>query len=61
MRREVEFTRISTLRLMLDQEMKNLENLKTSNSPNRTEILQAESNIKRLNEQLRQLHGEVRI
>lgn len=46
---------------MLDQEKKNLENLKTSNSSNRTEIIQAETNIMRLGEQLRQLHGEVRI
>lgn len=58
-RREVEFTRISTLRLMLDQEKKNLENLKSSNNANRNEITQAETNILRLQEQLRQMHGEV--
>lgn len=58
--REVEFTRVNTLRLMLDQEKKNLENLKTSNSANRNEITQAETNILRLQDQLRQMHGEVR-
>lgn len=58
--REVEFTRINTLRLMLDQEKKNLENLKTSNSANRNEITQAETNIFKLQDQLRQMHGEVR-
>lgn len=57
--RELEFTRINTLRLMLDQEKKNLENLKTSNSANRNEITQAETNILRLQDQLRQMHGEV--
>lgn len=55
----MEFTRISTLRLMLDQEKKNLENLKSSNNANRNEITQAETNILRLQEQLRQMHGEV--
>lgn len=59
MRREVEITRLSTLRLMVEQEKKNLENLKTSNNANRNEIIQAETNIMRLNEQLRQMHGEV--
>ncbi|XP_031622413.1 uncharacterized protein LOC116340198 isoform X2 [Contarinia nasturtii] len=57
-RREVEFTRINTLRLMMDQEKKNLENLKTSNNANRNDIAQAETNILRLQEQLRQMHGE---
>ncbi|XP_055318841.1 uncharacterized protein LOC129576874 isoform X6 [Sitodiplosis mosellana] len=57
-RRELEFTRITTLRLMLDQEKKNLENLKTSNNGNRNDIGQAETNILRLQEQLRQMHGE---
>lgn len=44
---------------MLDQEEKNLENLKTSNNSNRNDIGQAETNILRLKEQLRQMHGEV--
>lgn len=44
---------------MMDQEKKNLENLKTSNNANRNEIGQAETNILRLQEQLRQMHGEV--
>lgn len=59
-RREVEFTRIHTLRLMLDQETKNLENLKASSNINHNEISKAEMNISRLNDQLRQLQGEVR-
>lgn len=59
MRRDLEFSKINTLRLFLDQEKKNLENLKTSNSANRNEIAQAETNILRLQEQLSQLHGEV--
>lgn len=58
-RRDLEFTKINTLRLFLDQEKKNLENLKTSNNANRNEIAQAETNILRLQEQLRQMHGEV--
>lgn len=44
---------------MLDQEKKNLENLKISNNANRNEVGQAETNILRLQEQLRQMHGEV--
>lgn len=39
--------------------MKNLENLKTSNNTNRNDVAQAETNITRLKEQLRQMHGEV--
>lgn len=46
---------------MLDQEKKNLENLKSSNNANRNEVTQAETNILRLQEQLRQMHGEVSI
>lgn len=44
---------------MLDEERKNLENLKTSNNANRNDIGQAETNILKLQEQLRQMHGEV--
>lgn len=44
---------------MLEQEKKNLENLKSSSNGNRNEIIQAETNIMRLGDQLRQLHGEV--
>lgn len=44
---------------MMDQEKKNLENLKSSNNGNRNDIVQAETNILRLQEQLRQMHGEV--
>lgn len=44
---------------MLDEERKNLENLKTSNNANRNDVAQAETNILKLQEQLRQMHGEV--
>lgn len=44
---------------MLDQEKKNLENLKVSNNADRSEITKAETNILKLQEQLRQMHGEV--
>lgn len=58
-RREMEFSKMNTLRLMLDQEMKNLENLKQSSGSNRNEIVRAEANITKLNDQLKQMCGEV--
>ena len=63
-RREMEFSKIQTLRLMLDEERKNLESLSTSSSGNRQknpEIGRAEANIKKLQEQLKQICGEVNI
>lgn len=51
---------MTTLRLMLDQEMKNLENLKQTSGNNRNEIARAEATIAKLNEQLKQMCGEVR-
>lgn len=53
---------MTTLRLMMDQEKKNLENLKSSSSNsnrNSNDILRAETNITKLGEQLRQMCGEV--
>lgn len=58
----MEISKISTLRLMMDQEKKNLENLRSSsNNSNRNsnDILRAEANITKLGEQLRQMCGEV--
>lgn len=59
-RREVEFNRINTLRMMWEQETKNLENLKASSNINHSEVSKAEMNILRLGDQLRLLQGEVR-
>lgn len=56
----MEYSKMTTLRLMLDQEMKNLENLKQSSGSNRNEIARAEATIAKLNEQLKQMCGEVR-
>lgn len=53
---------MTTLRLMMDQEKKNLENLRSSsNNSNRNsiDILKAEANITTLGEELRQMCGEV--
>ncbi|XP_037917502.1 uncharacterized protein LOC119655610 isoform X4 [Hermetia illucens] len=58
-RREMEHAKIRTLRLMLDQEKKNLENLvANSSSGNRQDRSRAEANIRKLQEQLRQVGGE---
>lgn len=58
----MEHAKIRTLRLMLDQEKKNLENLvANSSSGNRQDRSRAEANIRKLQEQLRQVGGEVSI
>lgn len=51
-------TKIQTLHLYLDKEMKNLENLKSTNA-NRQDILRAEHTIRTLQEQLKLLCVEV--
>lgn len=56
----MEISKMQTLRLMLDQEKKNLENLKSPNNVNRNEVMRAETNISKLTDQLRQMCGEVR-
>lgn len=55
----MEMSKIHTLRLMLDQEKKNLENLGASNGANQQERSRAEANIQKLEEQLKQVNGEV--
>lgn len=55
----MEISRMTTLRLMMDQEKKNLENLKSSSNRNSNDIVRAEANITALGEQLRQMCGEV--
>lgn len=57
----MEISKMKTLRLMMEQEKKNLENLKSSSSSNRNDIVRAEANILKLGEQLRQMCGEVSI
>lgn len=44
---------------MLDQEKKNLENLGTSTSNNQQERSRAEATIQKLEEELKQVSGEV--
>lgn len=56
---EVEFTKVHTLYLMLEQEKKNLEKLRENESQNGSEISRAEANIRTLQEQLKQSTGDV--
>lgn len=56
---EVEFTKVHTLYLMLEQEKKNLEKLRENETQNANEILRAEANIRTLQEQLKQSTGDV--
>lgn len=56
---EVEFTKVHTLYLMLEQEKKNLEKLRENESQNANEISRAEANIRTLQEQLKQSTGDV--
>ncbi|XP_055694236.1 uncharacterized protein LOC129796382 isoform X3 [Lutzomyia longipalpis] len=61
--REMEFSKIQTLQLMLDQEKKNYEALRTASSSsggggNRQDMARSEANIRKLQEQLRQVCGE---
>lgn len=56
---EVEFTKVHTLYLMLEQEKKNLEKLRENESQNGNEISRAEANIRTLQEQLKQSTGDV--
>lgn len=56
---EVEFTKMHTLYLMLEQEKKNLEKLKENESQNANEIGRAEANIRTLQDQLKQSTGDV--
>ncbi|XP_055531941.1 uncharacterized protein LOC129722502 isoform X2 [Wyeomyia smithii] len=56
--REMEFHKIKTLRLMLEQEKKNLENLNSSHKQRTPESVRAEATIKKLQEELAQMCGE---
>lgn len=58
-RREMEFTKIQTLRLMLDQEKKNLEIINSGNRNNGQDMARAETNIRKLEEELKYVCGEV--
>lgn len=55
----MEVQKMRTLRLMLDQEKKNLENLYASNKQRTPEIIRTEATIKKLQEELAQVCGEV--
>lgn len=57
-RKEVEYTKLHTLYMMLEQEKKNLEKLRENDS-NSGEIAKAEVNIRTLQEQLRQSTNDV--
>ncbi|XP_039440602.1 rho guanine nucleotide exchange factor 11 isoform X3 [Culex pipiens pallens] len=56
--REMDIQRITTLRLMLEQERKNQENLLARNKLGTPEIIRAETTIKKLTEEISQMCGE---
>ncbi|XP_058065782.1 uncharacterized protein LOC131215411 [Anopheles bellator] len=56
--REMEVHKINTLRLMLDQEKKNLENLSASSKQRTPESARAEATIQKLQKELHQMCGE---
>ncbi|XP_062561039.1 uncharacterized protein LOC134225187 isoform X2 [Armigeres subalbatus] len=56
--REMEMQKMRTLRLMLDQEKKNRDNLIASNKQGTPECTRAETTIKKLQEELAQVCGE---
>lgn len=57
----MEFSKLQTLRVMLEHERINLENLQTNHPLKTADIARAEGNIKALQEQLKQVCGEVNI
>lgn len=57
----MEYTKLHTLHMMLEQEKKNLEKLRENESQNCNEIARAEANIRTLQEQLRQSTNDVSI
>lgn len=60
-RREMEYSKMQTLSLMLDQERKNLDDLRGCGEVAKSsEIGRAEANIRTLQEQLKQMFGDVR-
>ncbi|EDS42404.1 predicted protein [Culex quinquefasciatus] len=56
--REMDIQRITTLRLMLEQERKNQENLLARNKLCTPEIIRADATIKKLQEEISQMCGE---
>lgn len=58
-RREMEYSKIHTLRLMLAQEKKTRDALSASNASHKEDILKSDIKIKKLQEQLKQVCGEV--
>ncbi|XP_062698767.1 uncharacterized protein LOC109401184 isoform X2 [Aedes albopictus] len=56
--REMEVQKMRTLKLMLEQEKKNRDNLVASNKQGTPECTRAEANIKKLQEELAQVCGE---
>lgn len=57
----MEFSKMQTLRLMLDEEKKNLDSLLAHKNQQSPEIARAQTTIRTLQEQLNQVCGEVRI
>lgn len=57
----MEFSKMQTLRLMLDEEKKNLDSLLANKNQQSPEIARAQTTIRTLQEQLNQVCGEVRI
>lgn len=55
----MQFTKLNTLYMMLEQEKKNLEKLRENESQNGGEIARAEMNIRTLNDQLTQSTKDV--
>lgn len=58
-RREMEYSKIHTLRLMLAQEKKTRDALNASNASHKEDISRSDAKIKKLQEQLKQVCGEV--
>lgn len=60
-RKEMEFSKMQTLRLMLEEEKKNLDALLSDKKQQSPEIARAQTTIRTLQEQLNQVCGEVRV
>lgn len=58
-RREMEYSKIHTLRLMLAQEKKTRDALNATNASHKEDIQKSDAKIKKLQEQLKQVCGEV--
>ena len=58
-RREMEYSKIHTLKLMLAQEKKTRDALNASNASHKDDILKSDAKIKKLQDELKQVCGEV--